>query len=309
MNISSERFKGKDFISMRDYNRDELDFILHIADEMIPAVEEGTQLLAGKILASLFFEPSTRTRLSFESSMQRLGGNVIGFAQASVSSIAKGESLEDTIRTVENYCDVIAIRHPEEDSSIRASKVSKVPVINAGAGSWEHPTQALLDLHCIKHAYGDIDGLNIALCGDLLYGRTVHSLILALTNYDVNLTLVSPPQLRMRSDIAREVRRKIDFDEVEGLKEVVPNLDVLYVTRIQKERFSDPDVYNKLKDVYIVDKELLKQGKERLMVMHPLPRVSEIHEGVDELPNAWYFRQVKHGIYARMALLSLLIGD
>lgn len=308
MSISAESFKGQNFISMKDYNRDALDFLLEKSDEMIPKAEWGSSILSGKVMASLFFEPSTRTRLSFESSMQKLGGSVTGFAQAGVSSVAKGESLEDTIRTVENYCDIIVIRHPEETSSIRASQVSSVPVINAGSGSWEHPTQALLDLHCIKHAFGVIDGLSIALCGDLLYGRTVHSLIIALTKYDVDVTLVSPPQLRLRDDIKRDVEGKIQYVEVEDLKEVVPNIDVLYVTRIQKERFSDPEVYKRFRDVYLVDKKLVEAGREKLIVMHPLPRVNEIHEDVDGLPNAWYFKQVRHGVYTRMALLSLIVG-
>jgi aspartate carbamoyltransferase catalytic subunit len=306
--INSNYFKGKDFISMRDYGREELGYILEIAEGMKLLEEEKSELLKGKILATLFFEPSTRTRLSFESSMLRLGGGILGFAEPGVSSVAKGESLEDTIRTVESYCDIIAMRHPEEDSSIRAAKVAGIPILNAGSGAWEHPTQAVLDLHAIKTAKGVIDDLTIALVGDLLYGRTVHSLMIALSNYNVKLYLISPPQLKMREDVKRDLKKSVEYIETDDLKGVIPELDVLYATRIQKERFSDPREYERLKDAYLIDRKMIKKGKENLMLMHPLPRVSEISTEVDDMSNAWYFKQVKHGIYVRMAILALALG-
>jgi len=306
--VNASDFMGESFISMRDYGREELDFLLDKADEMMQLADTGSDLLKGRILATLFFEPSTRTRLSFESSMLRLGGGVTGFAEPKISSVAKGESLEDTVRTVESYCDVIVMRHPEEDSSRRAAEAASIPVINGGAGSWEHPTQAALDLHTIRHAKNTIDGLTIALAGDLLYGRTVHSLMIALSNYDVQLYLVSPPQLKMREDVIQDVGDKVEYTEVEELEPIMPELDVLYATRIQKERFSDPQAYEKLKDAYLIDKELLEKGKQDITLMHPLPRVTEIAEEVDNTPQAWYFKQVKHGIYLRMALLALTLG-
>ena len=306
--VDASSFKGRDVVSMLDFNREEIDFILDKASEMKPLAERGSDLLRGRVMAALFFEPSTRTRLSFEAAMQRLGGGVIGFAQPGVSSIAKGESFEDTIRTVENYADVIVIRHPEEDSAIRAAKVAEVPVINAGSGPWEHPTQALLDLHTIREAKGRIDGLKIALLGDLLYGRTVHSLTFALANYDVKLYLISPPQLRMRRDVLERVEGRLNYVETSDLKSILPELDVLYVTRVQKERFPRPEDYEAVKDAYRIDRETLRDAREDLIVMHPLPRVTEISTDVDETPHAWYFRQVRHGLYVRMALLALVLG-
>ena len=306
--VEASSFKGRDVVSMLDFNREEIDFILDKASEMKPLAERGSDLLKGRILATLFFEPSTRTRLSFEAAMHRLGGEVIGFAQPGVSSIAKGESFEDTIRTVENYADVIVVRHPEEDSAVRAAKVAEIPVINAGSGPWEHPTQALLDLHTIREAKGRIDGLNIALVGDLLYGRTVHSLAFALANYDVKLYLVSPPQLKMRRDVLKKVEGRLNYVETDDLKSILPELDVLYVTRVQRERFPRPEDYEAVKDAYRIDREMLRDAREDLIVMHPLPRVTEIATDVDETPHAWYFRQVRHGLYVRMALLALVLG-
>ena len=306
--VEASSFRGRDVVSMLDFNREEIDFILDKASEMKPLAERGSDLLKGRILATLFFEPSTRTRLSFEAAMHRLGGEVIGFAQPGVSSIAKGESFEDTIRTVENYADVIVVRHPEEDSAVRAARVAEIPVINAGSGPWEHPTQALLDLHTIREAKGRIDGLNIALVGDLLYGRTVHSLAFALANYDVKLYLVSPPQLKMRRDVLEKVEGRLNYVETGDLKSILPELDVLYVTRVQKERFPRPEDYEAVKDAYRIDREMLRDAREDLIVMHPLPRVTEIATDVDETPHAWYFKQVRHGLYVRMALLALVLG-
>lgn len=306
--VDAEVFRGRDIISMRDFERDEIDFILDTATWMRPLAEAGSVLLKGKVLASLFFEPSTRTRLSFESAMQRLGGGVVGFAEPRVSSVAKGESLSDTVKVVENYAEVLIIRHPDDDAAKIAVEAASVPVINAGSGSWEHPTQALLDLHTIDAACGGIDGLSIGLLGDLLYGRTVHSLMIALSNYDVKLYLVSPRELRMRGDVLRDVEGKVDYVETGDLESVLPNLDVLYATRVQKERFPDPADYERVKDAYIINRELLKGAKRGLVLMHPLPRVTEISTDVDDTPHAWYFRQLRHGIYVRMALLALVLG-
>ncbi|MGQ9679166.1 MAG: aspartate carbamoyltransferase [Candidatus Bathyarchaeia archaeon] len=301
-------FKGRDIVSMKAFNRREIDFILKKATEMEPIAERGSDALKGKILATLFFEPSTRTRLSFESAMLRLGGGVIGFAEPKVSSVAKGESLHDTIKTVENYSDVIVIRHPEEDAAKEAAEAASIPIINAGSGSLEHPTQALLDLHTMLTAKGKIDGLNIAFLGDLLYGRTVHSLIYGLSNYDVKLFLVSPPQLRFRRDILESIKGKIDYTELDDPGSILKEIDILYVTRVQKERFSNPEDYEKVKNSYIVDRDFLRCAKEDLVVMHPLPRVTEISRDVDTTTHAWYFKQMRHGIYVRMALLSLVLG-
>lgn len=306
--VNASNFKNRHFISMRDYNRDELDYIFNVSDEMIPLEKKGSNLCNGKILGALFFEPSTRTRLSFESAMLRLGGGVTGFADPSVSSTKKGESMEDTIKTVENYVDIIAMRHPDEWSSRKAAKVAKIPIINGGSGSWEHPTQAVLDMHTIKHAKEEIDGLTIGLCGDLLYGRTTHSLMIGLSNYDVKLKLISPKKLAMREDVIKDTQGKVDYDETEDLIEVLPELDVLYATRIQRERFPSEEEYNLYKDAYIIDNKILTKAKKDICLMHPLPRVNEIAIEVDNHPGAWYFRQVHHGIYVRMAIIALALG-
>jgi len=306
--VDAASFKGRDIVSMQGFDRSELEFILDKATEMQPLVDKGSDMLRGRILAALFFEPSTRTRLSFEAAMLRLGGGVIGFAEPKVSSVAKGETLSDTVKTVESYADVLVIRHPDEDAARIAAEAASVPVLNAGSGSWEHPTQALLDLHTIRAAKGKIDDLTIALVGDLLYGRTVHSLTYALSNYDVKLYLVSPGQLRMRKDVLKEVEGKVDYVETGDLRSILPELDVLYATRVQKERFSDPADYERVKDSYKIDRSFLKGAKDSLVVMHPLPRVTEISADVDDTEHAWYFRQVKHGIYVRMALIALVLG-
>ncbi len=240
--------------------------------------------------------------------MTRLGGGVIGFAEPRVSSVAKGETLSDTIKVVESYADVIVIRHPSNDAAKIAAEAAEIPVINAGSGSWEHPTQAMLDLHTIRAAKGEIDGLTIALLGDLLYGRTVHSLTYALANYDVKLYLVSPKILEMDREILNNVSEKIDYNEIGNLESILPELDVLYVTRVQKERFPDPADYELVRDSYRINKEYLKRAKSDLIVMHPLPRVTEVETNVDETDQSWYFKQVRHGIYTRMALLGLVLG-
>ena len=304
----SLRFEGRDIISIRDFTREEIDYILKIAQAMEPLAQRGSDMLRGKILATLFFEPSTRTRLSFEAAMHKLGGSTIGFAEAEIASVRKGENLADTVRTVENYADVIAIRHPLEGAARLAAEFAKVPIINGGSGAEEHPTQALLDLYTIMKEKGRIDGLKIALVGDLRYGRTVHSLAYALSYYDVELYLVSPESLKMRREVLEEIKEKIPVAEETDIKKVVPLLDVLYVTRIQKERFPDPAEYIKVKGSYKIDLETLSKAKKDLIVMHPLPRVDEIAAEVDGTPHARYFQQVWNGIVTRMALLALILG-
>jgi aspartate carbamoyltransferase catalytic subunit len=302
------KFEGRDIISIRDFSREEIDYILKVARAMEPLAQKGSDMLRGKILATLFFEPSTRTRLSFEAAMHKLGGSTIGFAEAEIASVRKGENLADTVRTVENYADVIAIRHPLEGAARLAAEFAKVPIINGGSGAEEHPTQALLDLYTIMKEKGRIDGLKIALVGDLRYGRTVHSLAYALSYYNVELYLVSPETLRMRREVLEEIREKIPVTEETDIKKVVPLLDVLYVTRIQKERFPDPAEYIKVKGSYKIDLETLSMAKKDLIVMHPLPRVDEIAAEVDGTPHARYFQQVWNGIVTRMALLALILG-
>ena len=268
----------------------------------------SSDMLKGKILATLFFEPSTRTRLSFEAAMLKLGGSVIGFAEAELASVKKGENLADTVRTVENYADVIALRHPLDGAAKLAAELSKVPVINGGSGSEEHPTQALIDLYTIQKEKGKIDGLKIALVGDLRYGRTVHSLAYALSLYSIELHLISPESLRMRREVLRTINKKISVTEDSNLEKVIPQIDVLYVTRIQKERFPDLAEYAKVKGTYKIDLELLKNAKKDLIILHPLPRVDEIAAEVDTTPQARYFQQVWNGIVVRMALLALVLG-
>ncbi|MEM2547194.1 MAG: aspartate carbamoyltransferase [Candidatus Bathyarchaeia archaeon] len=302
------QFEGRDIISIRDFSREEIDYVLRVAQAMEPLAQKGSDMLRGKILATLFFEPSTRTRLSFEAAMHKLGGSTIGFAEAEIASVRKGENLADTVRTVENYADVIAIRHPLEGAARLAAEFAKVPIINGGSGAEEHPTQALLDLYTIMKEKGRIDGLKIALVGDLRYGRTVHSLAYALSYYDVDLYLVSPESLKMRREVLEEIREKIPVTEETDIRRVVPLLDVLYVTRIQKERFPDPAEYIKVKGSYKIDLETLSKAKKDLIIMHPLPRVDEIAAEVDGTPHARYFQQVWNGIVTRMALLALIMG-
>ncbi|MEM2419779.1 MAG: aspartate carbamoyltransferase [Candidatus Bathyarchaeia archaeon] len=301
-------FVGRDVISIRDFSKEEIDYILKIASAMEPLAKRGSDMLRGKILATLFFEPSTRTRLSFEAAMHKLGGSTIGFAEAEIASVRKGENLADTVRTVEKYADVIAIRHPLEGAARLAAEFAEVPIINGGSGAEEHPTQALLDLYTILKEKGAIDGLKIALVGDLRYGRTVHSLAYALSNYGVELYLISPETLKMRREVLEEIKDKIPVKEETDIAKVISDLDVLYVTRIQKERFPDPAEYIKVKGSYKIDLELLKNAKKDMIIMHPLPRVDEIAPDVDNTPHARYFQQVWNGIVVRMAILALILG-
>ncbi len=301
-------FKGRDIVSIEDFSQPEINHILTVSKKMEPLAKSGSDMLKGKILATLFFEPSTRTRLSFETAMLKLGGNYIGFAEPDIASVRKGESLADTIRTVENYADIIALRHSLEGSAKLAAEFSKVPVINGGSGAQEHPTQALIDLYTMRKEKGKIDGLKVALVGDLRYGRTVHSLAYALALYDVELFLVSPESLRMRKDVLDTINSKIPVTEASNLDEIMPKVDVLYVTRIQKERFPDPTEYAKVKGTYRVDLKTLENAKKDLIILHPLPRIDEIASEVDATPQAKYFQQVWNGVVVRMALLALVLG-
>ena len=295
-------------ISIRDFSKREIDFVLSKAEEL-ESYARGTRgdLFAGKILANLFYEPSTRTRLSFEAAMKRLGGEVINMYSPEASSVAKGENLADTIRTVSSYCDVIALRHPQEGAARMAASFSSVPVINAGDGAGQHPTQTLLDLYTIKRE-GLLDNLRIAIIGDLKYGRTVHSLTYALSLYRAKLYLVSPSALRIPEEIKSDLEESgAEIFECEDIAEVISEVNVLYVTRIQKERFPDPAEYSKVAGTYRITPELIAEN-ENVMVMHPLPRVDEIDAGVDRTKNARYFLQAFYGVPVRMAILSILLG-
>lgn len=299
---------GEGIISAKQFNRGDIEYLLERSKEMLQV--KNSALLKGKILATLFFEPSTRTRLSFESSMYRLGGNVIGFHSSDVSSIKKGESIADTIRTVENYSDCIIIRHSLEGAATLAAKFAKIPIINAGSGSGEHPTQALLDLLTIREEVGPLDGLNIGLMGDLKYGRTVHSLAILLSNYNVNVYFISPLQLRMRNrDKDFLQQRQINYKEITDYRKILSILDVLYMTRIQKERFIDLEEYEKIKNYYNFRKEDLEQTKDNFRLLHPLPRITEISPEVDKSEKAIYFKQTYYGIPMRKAILAELMID
>lgn len=302
---------GKDIVSIKQFSRSDLENIFAVAHEMRVMVERvGTfDLLKGKILANLFYEPSTRTSSSFVAAMQRLGGSVISISEVHYSSVAKGESLPDTVRTLECYADVIVIRHPELGSAAIASEAAHKPVINAGDGVGEHPTQALLDAFTIHEELGRLDDLTVTMLGDLKYGRTVHSLARLLSLYNAKLHYVSPEILRMPPDIIAELKTKgISQSEHTTLDKVLPETDVLYVTRVQKERFPSEDVYNSVKDAYVIDAAVMKVAKPSMIVMHPLPRVNEINVDFDGDPRAAYFRQMECGLYVRMALLAMVLG-
>jgi len=309
--LPNPSFAGQDILSVSQFDRTKLEYVSGVAHEMRVLVERfgGADLLQGKILANLFYEPSTRTSSSFMAAMMRLGGQVIPINNVQYSSVSKGESLPDTIRTLESYSDVIVIRHPEVGAAATAAYYAEKPVINAGDGVGEHPTQALLDLFTIVEELKKVDGLTITMVGDLKYGRTVHSLTKLLVNYDVKFRFVSPDILRMPDDVLDVVKSTGHaYEEVESLPDAISGSDVLYVTRVQKERFTDLAAYDRVKDLYVVDEELLTQAKEKMIVMHPLPRVGEISYGVDDDPRAAYFRQMRNGMYIRMALLASVLG-
>ena len=302
---------GKDILSVKQFTRADLTYIFEVAHEMREMVARvGTfDLLKGKILTNLFYEPSTRTSSSFTAAMERLGGSVIPINEVHFSSVSKGESLPDTVRTLECYADVIVLRHPEVGASAMAAEYARKPVINAGDGIGEHPTQALLDLFTIVEELGEVDGLTVTLLGDLKYGRTVHSLARLLSLYDVRLQYVSPEILRMPEEIVAELEeRGVPQAAHTELDTPLPGSDVLYVTRVQKERFTDLDEYESVRGAFIISPETLSGAKERMIVMHPLPRVGEITMEVDADPRAAYFRQMEYGLYVRMALLAMVLG-
>lgn len=304
-------FYGKDILSVKQFTREDLEYIFGVAHEMREMVQRvgSFDLLKGKILANLFYEPSTRTSSSFTSAMERLGGSLIPINEVHYSSVAKGESLPDTIRTLECYVDVIVLRHPKVGASARAAKYARKPIINAGDGVGEHPTQALLDLFTIYEELGEVDGLTITLLGDLKYGRTVHSLARLLSLYKVEINYVSPEILKIPSEIIAEVEEKgIPQAEFITLEPVLPRTDVLYVTRVQKERFEKLSDYELVKSAFIIAPETLISAKEKMIIMHPLPRVGEISMEVDDDPRAAYFRQMEYGLYVRMALLAMVLG-
>ena len=302
---------GKSILSVRQFNQDDLMYIFEVAHEMREMVERvGTfDLLKGKILVNLFYEPSTRTASSFTAAMERLGGSVIPINEVKYSSVAKGESLPDTIRSLECYSDVIVLRHPEVGASALAAQYARKPIINAGDGIGEHPTQALLDLFTIIEEKGNVDGLTVTMLGDLKNGRTVHSLSRLLSLYDVKLNFVSPEILRLPKEIISELESKgIPFQEYTLLDQAISESDVLYVTRVQKERFEDPQDYENVKGTYIITSQSLAEAREDLVLMHPLPRVGEISMELDDDPRAAYFRQMEYGMYVRMALLAMVLG-
>lgn len=293
-----------------DFTVEELDRLLRLGEDIRREPGAYSESCKGKKLATLFYEPSTRTRLSFEAAMLNLGGSVLGFPSANVSSVSKGESVADTIRIVSCYADIAAMRHPLEGAPMRAARFSRIPVINAGDGGHQHPTQTLTDLMTIRSLKGRIDNLTVGLCGDLKFGRTVHSLINALVRYTgIRFVLISPPELRVPEYIREDVLESnhIEYREVENLDDAMPDLDILYMTRVQKERFFNEEDYIRMKDCYILDKKKMALAKEDMFVLHPLPRVNEIAVEVDEDPRAAYFKQVQYGVYVRMALIMTLL--
>ena len=297
-------------MSPLDFTVDELDQIMDLANDIEKHPEKYAHACEGKKLATLFYEPSTRTRLSFEAAMMNLGGNVLGFSSADSSSASKGESVSDTIRVISCYADICAMRHPKEGAPMVAASKSSIPVINAGDGGHQHPTQTLADLRTIRSLKGHLDNLTIGLCGDLKFGRTVHSLIRALVRYtNVKFILISPEELRLPDYIRDDVlkRNNVEFKEVIRMEEALPKLDILYMTRVQKERFFNEEDYVRMKDFYILDKEKMALASPDMLVLHPLPRVNEISVEVDDDPRAAYFRQVQYAVYVRMALILTLL--
>ena len=299
--------KHKSLVSINDYTKEEQLRILELAQEF--EKNPVQRIMEDYVVASLFFEPSTRTRLSFESAANRLGAKIVGFSEASNTSVKKGESLRDTILTVANYSDLIVMRNPIEGSARFASEISSVPIINAGDGANQHPTQTLLDLYSIQKTQGTLDNLHVALVGDLKYGRTVHSLVIALCNFNTTFHLVSPVELKLPRSVKMHIKEKnLAYHQYTELEDVLPKSDVLYMTRIQKERFSDPLEYEKIKNSYIFHADMLPDTKENFRVMHPLPRVNEIHTSVDKSPKAYYFEQALNGVFVRQALMTLILG-
>lgn len=297
----------KSLISITDFSKDEIMRIMELAADFESNTDQP--LLAGKVVASLFFEPSTRTRLSFESAINRLGARVIGFADTANTSVSKGETFHDTIMTISNYCDMIVMRDSREGSPRYASEISKVPVVNAGDGANQHPSQTLLDLYSIKKTQGTLDGINIMMVGDLKYGRTVHSLLQALSHFNTTFTFVAPPELEMPQEYKDYLdERGLKFVEKREIGEEINDADIVYMTRVQKERFSDPVEYERVKNVYVLRNSMLDGTKQNMRILHPLPRVNEIDPDVDANPKAYFFQQTQNGVYVRMAIISYLLG-
>ena len=298
---------NKSLISINDYTRDEILRVLDLAEEF--EKNPSQDILNGKVIATLFFEPSTRTRLSFESAVNRLGGKIIGFTDSSSSSATKGESLKDTIKTVSNYSDLIVMRHPIEGSARYASEVGTVPVINAGDGANQHPTQTLLDLYSIRKTQGKLNDLNLFIVGDLKYGRTVHSLLMAMAHFNATFYFISPSELRIPQEYKIYLDQlNLKYYEYSDFKEKIGDADIMYVTRVQKERFSDPIEYEKTKNAYVLKNNMLQNTRNNLKILHPLPRVNEISTDVDENEKAYYFIQALNGVYTRQAIISLILG-
>jgi len=301
-------FSQNDVISIRDFSKDDLDQIYSTTDEIIEMdSDQRREIARGKTLGYLFFEPSTRTRLSFQSAMALIGGTSFGFADSTSSSIQKGESLADTVKIMAGYADAIVLRHSLDGSSKFAAEISDKPIINGGSGTEEHPTQAIQDLYTIRKELGKIDGKNIGIVGDLKYGRTVYSLLYGLSNYDVNVHLISPESLKIRSDSTYNLKQNLTFTESENLDEHIEDLDVLYVTRIQKERFPDEEEYMKVRGSYVIGQDVVNKMKEDAILLHPLPRIDEITTDVDSTKQAKYFKQAEYGKFTRAAILSLLL--
>ena len=303
-------FYKKNIISVRDLDKQKLELIFDATDKIIDMSQDKRREIArGKTLGYLFFEPSTRTRLSFESAIALLGGTSVGIADAASSSIHKGETLGDTVKVISSYCDVLVLRHSLDGSSRFAAEISNKPVINAGSGTEEHPTQTIQDLFTIKKEKKKIDGLKIGITGDLKYGRTVYSLLYGLRNYDVDVHLISPESLRIRSDSTYDIKKELSYTESSNIDEYIEDLDVLYVTRIQKERFPDEEEYAKVKGSYVIGSDMVKKMKDDAIILHPLPRIDEISADVDNTKHAKYFEQAEYGKYTRAALLGLILNE
>ena len=303
-------FYKKNIISVRNLDKQKLELIFDATDKIIDMSQDKRREIArGKTLGYLFFEPSTRTRLSFESAIALLGGTSLGIADATSSSIHKGETLGDTVKVISSYCDVLVLRHSLDGSSRFAAEISNKPVINAGSGTEEHPTQTIQDLFTIKKEKKKIDGLKIGITGDLKYGRTVYSLLYGLRNYDVDVHLISPESLRIRSDSTYDIKKELSYTESSNIDEYIEDLDVLYVTRIQKERFPDEEEYAKVKGSYVIGSDMVKKMKDDAIILHPLPRIDEISADVDNTKHAKYFEQVEYGKYTRAALLGLILNE
>lgn len=297
----------KSLISITDLTKDEIIRITELAAYFEEHPYEP--LLNGRVIASLFFEPSTRTRLSFESAINRLGARVIGFSDTANTSVSKGETFHDTIQVISNYCDMIVMRHSLEGAPRYASEFSKVPIVNAGDGANQHPSQTLLDLYSIKKTQGTLDGINIMMVGDLKYGRTVHSLLQALSHFNTKFTFVAPPELRMPEEYKQFLRDKgLEYTETTEIGDAINEADIVYMTRVQRERFTDPMEYERVKNVYVLKNSMLDNTKENMRILHPLPRVGEIAYDVDQNPKAYYFNQTENGVYTRMAIISYLLG-